>query len=48
VKEHSWTTEAGGNPMIATEDNLYYIGKQVEEPTPEELQKAIGTFKTVL
>ncbi len=34
--------------MIETDDNLYHIGKQVDEPTQEELGNAIGLHKGVL
>lgn len=34
--------------MIETEDNLYHIGKHVEEPTQEELVDAIGSIRGVL
>jgi [calcium/calmodulin-dependent protein kinase] kinase len=34
--------------MISTEDNLYFIGKHVEEPTPDELRKAIGSLRSIL
>jgi hypothetical protein len=34
--------------MISVDDNLYFIGKHVEEPTQEELRYAIGTLKGVL
>jgi [calcium/calmodulin-dependent protein kinase] kinase len=48
VKDHPWVTDDGSEPMIPTEDNLYYVGKHVEEPTQEELGNAIGTLRGVL
>lgn len=47
VQEHPWVTDNGREPMISTWDNLYTVGQQVEEPTKEELRKAIST-KSVL
>jgi len=41
-------TEDGANAMISTEDNLYYVGKHVEEPTQDELRSAIGTLRSIL
>lgn len=34
--------------MITKDDNLYYIGQQVLEPTPEELGLAIRPLKGIL
>lgn len=47
-QEHPWVTDDGANPMIARDDNLYHVGKFVEEPTQEELSSAIGTLRGVL
>ena len=41
-------TLEGEEPMVETEDNLYDIGKHVEEPTQEELGDAIGSIQGVL
>lgn len=47
-QNHPWVTDNGKEPMISTEDNLYHVGKHVEEPTQEELRTAIGSFSSVL
>lgn len=47
-QEHPWVTEDGANPMISRDDNLYHVGKIVEEPTQEELSSAIGALRGVL
>ncbi|WVQ83489.1 hypothetical protein IAT38_005630 [Cryptococcus sp. DSM 104549] len=47
LREHTWTTKDGELPMIDTEDNLYELGKHVEEPTQEELKDAIGTMRGI-
>jgi [calcium/calmodulin-dependent protein kinase] kinase len=41
-------TEDGKNPMISRDDNLYHVGKMVEEPTQEELSSAIGALRGAL
>jgi len=48
LQDHPWVTEDGANAMISTEDNLYYVGKHVEEPTQDELRSAIGTLRSIL
>lgn len=40
-------TDDGQLPMPSTDSNLFDIGQQVDEPTEEELKKAIAT-RTVL
>jgi len=45
IKGHPWVTVGGTDPTISTEDNLYYLGKHVEEPTQEELGNAIGSIR---
>lgn len=47
-QSHPWTTSEGSNEMISKDDNLYYIGQQVEEPTQEELGLAIRPLKGIL
>lgn len=34
--------------MIDTEENLFEVGKRVEEPTQDEIKDAIGTFRSIL
>lgn len=41
-------TEDGNNPMISKDDNLYHVGKLVEEPTQEELKSAVGVLRGAL
>nr|WPS94690.1 Ca2+/calmodulin-dependent protein kinase kinase beta and related serine/threonine protein kinases [Naematelia aurantialba]WVH01949.1 Ser/Thr protein kinase [Naematelia aurantialba] len=48
IREHPWTTARGELPMIPIDDNLYHLGKHVEEPTQEELGKAIGSLRSIL
>jgi [calcium/calmodulin-dependent protein kinase] kinase len=48
IRTHSWTTESGAEAMITKDDNLYYVGQQVEEPTPEELGLAIRPRRGIL
>jgi len=48
VQEHDWVTEEGSHPMIPTEDNLYYVGKHVEEPTLDELRCAVCSMRSIL
>jgi len=33
--------------MISTDDNLYFVGKHVEEPTQQELGDAIGSLRGI-
>ncbi|WWD16832.1 hypothetical protein CI109_101264 [Kwoniella shandongensis] len=47
IREHSWVTDNGDEPMIDTEENLYHVGKHVEEPTQEELRNAIGSLRGI-
>ncbi|WVQ62880.1 uncharacterized protein L199_001029 [Kwoniella botswanensis] len=47
IREHSWVTEHGQEPMIETDTNLFDIGKRVEEPTQEELKNAIGSLRGI-
>ncbi|WVR04119.1 hypothetical protein IAU60_001118 [Kwoniella sp. DSM 27419] len=47
LREHPWVTNHGNEPMIDTNENLYEIGKQVEEPTQQELRDAIGTLRGI-
>ncbi|ORY27668.1 kinase-like domain-containing protein [Naematelia encephala] len=47
IREHPWTTARGELPMITVDDNLHHLGKHVEEPTQEELGKAIGTLRSI-
>ncbi|KAK4688150.1 hypothetical protein P7C73_g1956, partial [Tremellales sp. Uapishka_1] len=47
IREHPWTTDHGEEPMITTDDNLYHVGKKVEEPTQEELGNAIASHRSV-
>ncbi|OCF78217.1 CAMKK/CAMKK-META protein kinase [Kwoniella mangroviensis CBS 8886] len=47
IREHSWVTEHGQEPMIETDTNLFDIGKHVEEPTQEELKNAIGSLRGI-
>ncbi|KAK8861269.1 hypothetical protein IAR55_002088 [Kwoniella newhampshirensis] len=47
LREHPWVTDNGNEPMIETEENLYHVGKHVEEPTQEELRNAIGTLRGI-
>lgn len=37
----------GANPMMDTEENLFYFGKTFEEPTEEEINKAITSLRSV-
>ncbi|WVQ77452.1 hypothetical protein IAR50_007138 [Cryptococcus sp. DSM 104548] len=48
IRDHRWTTNEGTDPMISTDENLYDVGKHVEEPTEEEVSHAIGTFRGIL
>lgn len=48
LREHPWTTDETRLPMIDTEENLYEVGKQVEEPTQDEIKDAIVTFRGIL
>jgi hypothetical protein len=41
-------TVHGTEEMINKDDNLYYVGQQVEEPTQEELGLAIRPLKGIL
>jgi hypothetical protein len=45
---HPWVTLNGEWEMITTEDNLYHIGQQVEEPTQEELSNAVSHLRNAL
>lgn len=47
-QQHPWTTAHGSEEMISKDDNLYYVGQQVLEPTPEELGLAIRPLKGIL
>ncbi|KAL7419884.1 hypothetical protein Q5752_005800 [Cryptotrichosporon argae] len=47
IREHAWVTADGAEPMITTDDNLYDVGKKVDEPTQEELGNAINTLRGV-
>lgn len=47
-ESHPWLTNDGAEPLISTDENLYELGKHVEEPTSEELGKAIGTLRGAL
>ena len=48
IRTHPWTTASGAEAMITKDDNLYYVGQQVEEPTPEELGLAIRPRRGIL
>ncbi|KAH8090390.1 kinase-like domain-containing protein [Filobasidium floriforme] len=48
MREHPWVTKNGEDPMPTTDQNLYEIGKQVEEPSEEEVGNAISTFRASL
>ncbi|WVO24263.1 uncharacterized protein IAS62_005627 [Cryptococcus decagattii] len=48
LREHPWTTDETRLPMIDTEENLFEVGKRVEEPTQDEIKDAIGTFRGIL
>ncbi|WVF67044.1 hypothetical protein IAT40_001787 [Kwoniella sp. CBS 6097] len=47
IRIHAWVTEQGQEPMIETDENLFEVGKQVEEPTQEELKNAIGSLRGI-
>ncbi len=47
-QDHEWVTEHGTHPMVSRDENLFEIGKFVEEPTQEELSSAIGALRGVL
>ncbi|WVQ94579.1 hypothetical protein IAU59_001659 [Kwoniella sp. CBS 9459] len=47
LRVHPWVTEHDKEPMIDTEENLFEVGKQVEEPTQEELKNAIGSLRGI-
>ena len=48
MRDHAWVTADGAEPMISREDNLYYLGSHVEEPTQHELSTAIASLRSVL
>ncbi|OXG71710.1 calcium/calmodulin-dependent protein kinase kinase [Cryptococcus neoformans var. grubii Br795] len=48
LREHPWTTDETRLPMIDREENLFEVGKQVEEPTQDEIKDAIVTFRGIL
>ncbi|WVO14779.1 hypothetical protein L204_102417 [Cryptococcus depauperatus] len=48
LRKHAWTTDDGKLPMIDTEENLYEVGKHVEEPTQDEIKDAIETFRGII
>ncbi|EIW69206.1 hypothetical protein TREMEDRAFT_31309 [Tremella mesenterica DSM 1558] len=48
IREHPWTTSKGDEPMIPTDENLFDVGKHVEEPTAEELGNAFCALRSVL
>lgn len=47
TQEHPWVVEWGNNPIMSTEENLFYYGKTFEEPTEEEIHKAITSLRSV-
>lgn len=48
IQEHPWTTDETRLPMIDREENLFEVGKQVEEPTQDEIKDAIVSFRGIL
>lgn len=47
-QSHAWVTDHGKDEMISKDDNLYFIGKKVEEPTEEEIRSAIISLRSIL
>jgi len=47
-QEHDWVTEEGSHPMISRDDNLYHVGKHVDEPTQDELRCAVCSMRSIL
>ncbi|KAL1410134.1 hypothetical protein Q8F55_004137 [Vanrija albida] len=47
IRANQWVTNFGTRPLVDVEENLYYWGKEVVEPTIEEIKKAITSLRSL-
>ncbi|TXT11008.1 hypothetical protein VHUM_01759 [Vanrija humicola] len=47
IRANPWVTNYGESPLVDVEENLYYWGKEVVEPTVEEIKKAITSLRSL-
>ncbi|ORX36463.1 kinase-like domain-containing protein [Kockovaella imperatae] len=47
LRDQAWVTANGQEPMISSENNLFYLGSHVEEPTLHEITMAIASLRSV-
>ena len=48
LREQPWVTDQGEEPMLSREQNLYFLGAEVSEPTQQELHLAISSLRSIL